>query len=77
MAESCPFHTRKKQLLLHDITFELEIIEKVDAVISVCDSINYLIPDEDMEELLALENYIPADKLGEQKKLLQGGDDSE
>lgn len=27
-------------------------------------------PDEDMEELLALENYIPADKLGEQKKLM-------
>lgn len=26
-------------------------------------------PDKDMDELLALENYIPADKLGEQKKL--------
>ena len=32
-------------------------------------------PDEDMDELLALENYIPADKLGEQKKLKGGGDD--
>lgn len=32
---------------------ELEIIEKVDAVISVCDSINYLILDEDMEECFA------------------------
>jgi HK97 family phage portal protein len=30
-------------------------------------------PREDMEELLALENYIPADKLGEQEKL-KGGD---
>lgn len=28
-----------------------------------------LSPDEDMEELLALENYIPADRLGDQKKL--------
>lgn len=31
-------------------------------------------PDEDMDELLALENYIPAEKLGEQKKLKGGGD---
>ena len=30
-------------------------------------------PEADMEELLALENYIPADKLGEQNKL-NGGD---
>lgn len=30
-------------------------------------------PREDMEELLALENYIPAAKLGDQKKLLQTG----
>lgn len=30
-------------------------------------------PREDMEELLALENYIPATKLGDQKKLMQGG----
>jgi HK97 family phage portal protein len=28
-------------------------------------------PREDMKELLALENYIPADKLGEQKKLVE------
>lgn len=27
-----------------------------------------------MNDLIALENYIPVDKLGEQKKLLQGGD---
>lgn len=32
-------------------------------------------PDPEMEELLALENYIPADKLGDQKKL-NGGDDN-
>lgn len=30
-------------------------------------------PDPDMEELLALENYIPAEKLGDQKKLNMGG----
>lgn len=30
-------------------------------------------PDADMNELLALENYIPADKLGEQGKLVQNG----
>lgn len=30
-------------------------------------------PDDDMDELLALENYIPANKLGDQKKL-NGGD---
>lgn len=30
-------------------------------------------PDKEMSELLALENYIPADKLGDQKKL-QGGE---
>jgi len=30
-------------------------------------------PDPDMEELIALENYIPADKLGDQNKLT-GGD---
>ena len=33
-------------------------------------------PDPDMEELLALENYIPADKLGDQKKL-NGGEEDE
>ena len=31
-------------------------------------------PDADMNELLALENYIPADRLGDQGKLVQGGD---
>ena len=30
-------------------------------------------PDEDMDELLALENYIPANRLGDQKKLMNGG----
>ena len=30
-------------------------------------------PDPEMDELLALENYIPASKLGEQKKLNSGG----
>lgn len=29
-------------------------------------------PDEEMDELLALENYIPADRLGDQKKLTGG-----
>ena len=32
-------------------------------------------PDADMTELLALENYIPADRLGDQKKL-KGGDEN-
>lgn len=32
-------------------------------------------PDADMEELLALENYIPADMLGQQKKLMGGETD--
>ena len=32
-------------------------------------------PDADMNELLALENYLPQDKLGDQKKLIQGGQD--
>ena len=31
-------------------------------------------PDPDMNELLALENYIPADRLGDQGKLTQGGE---
>lgn len=35
-----------------------------------------LSPREDMEELLALENYIPADRLGDQKKLTGGGGDN-
>lgn len=34
-----------------------------------------LSPDDDMEELLALENFIPAARLGDQKKL-EGGDDN-
>lgn len=33
-----------------------------------------LAPDPNMNELLALENYIPADRLGDQGKLVQGGD---
>lgn len=32
-------------------------------------------PDEDMTDLLALENYIPADRLGDQKKLTGGGEE--
>jgi len=31
-------------------------------------------PDDDMDELIALENYIPADRLGDQKKLKGGAD---
>lgn len=31
-------------------------------------------PDPEMEELLALENYLPADRLGDQGKLVQGGE---
>lgn len=31
-------------------------------------------PDPDMDELLALENYIPADRLGDQAKLTGGGE---
>ena len=34
-------------------------------------------PDEDMDELLALENYIPANRLGDQAKLVKGGEDDE
>lgn len=32
-------------------------------------------PDPDMDELLALENYIPQDRLGDQKKLVGGEED--
>lgn len=31
-------------------------------------------PDKEMDELLALENYLPQDRLGDQKKLVEGGD---
>ena len=34
-------------------------------------------PREDMEELLALENYIPATMLGQQKKLTGGDSDAQ
>lgn len=34
-------------------------------------------PDPDMDELLALENYVPADRLGDQKKLNGGGESNE
>lgn len=34
-------------------------------------------PDPDMDELLALENYIPADRLGDQGKLVGGGESDE
>lgn len=34
-------------------------------------------PDPEMDELLALENYIPADRLGDQKKLNEGGESGE
>lgn len=33
-------------------------------------------PDPDMNELLALENYLPADRLGDQGKLVQNGGES-
>ena len=31
-------------------------------------------PDSDMDELLALENYVPANRLGDQAKLNGGGE---
>ena len=34
-------------------------------------------PDAEMEELLALENFVPADRLGDQKKLKDGGGDGD
>ena len=34
-------------------------------------------PDPEMNELLALENYLPADRLGDQKKLNGGGESNE
>lgn len=34
-------------------------------------------PDPEMNELLALENYIPVDRLGDQGKLVQNGGDSD
>lgn len=34
-------------------------------------------PDNEMDELLALENFVPADRLGDQKKLKGGGDGGE
>lgn len=34
-------------------------------------------PDPDMDDLLALENYVPADRLGDQKKLNGGGETDE
>lgn len=34
-------------------------------------------PDAEMDELLALENYVPADRLGDQKKLNGGGESGE
>lgn len=34
-------------------------------------------PDDEMEELIVLENYIPQDKLGDQNKLKGGGTDEE
>ena len=34
-------------------------------------------PDKEMTELLALENYIPADRLGDQGKLIQNGEGGE
>ena len=36
-----------------------------------------MIPDEEMEEIIVLENYLPQEKLGSQKKLLKGGDENE
>lgn len=36
-----------------------------------------LSPKEGLSELTILENYIPLDKIGDQKKLIPGGDDSE
>ena len=35
---------------------------------------NGLQPIEGLDKLVILENYIPIDKVGDQKKLVQGGD---
>ena len=36
-----------------------------------------LSPDPEMKDLLALENYVPQNRLGDQKKLVGGGDDND
>ena len=33
-------------------------------------------PRDDLDELQMLENYIPVDRLGDQKKLVQGGNEN-
>ena len=32
-------------------------------------------PDPDMEDIIVLENYLPVDRLGDQKKLNDGGEE--
>lgn len=73
------FRFNNRSLLNYDLT------EVVDAGKELVDRIAMrrnewrdwlgLPPDAEMDELLALENYIPADKLGDQKKLTTGGGD--
>ena len=36
-----------------------------------------LSPDEEMDEIYLLENYLPTDRLGDQKKLKEGGEGNE
>lgn len=73
------FHLNNRSLLNYNITEVVnagkEMVDRMAMRRNEWRDWLGLAPDPDMDELLALENYIPADKLGEQKKL-NGGDDN-
>lgn len=58
-----------------DVYKELRAIGVVDGN-EVRDAIG-MQPREGLDELVMLENYIPTDKLGDQQKLVQGGNENE
>ncbi len=50
VASAKAFEADKDILYINQDMRELELIEKQDAIVSVCDSINYMITDEDIRE---------------------------
>lgn len=77
LSEDMYFHLSKRSLMAYSIgdltTLGRDMVDRLALRRNEWRDMLDLPPDDEMDELLALENFIPADRLGDQKKLIQKG----
>lgn len=79
LAEDLHFRLNKRSLMAYALSdlvnMGKEMVDRMAMDRNEWRDLMDMTPDERMHDLLALENYIPADKLGDQKKLKGGPND--